>query len=150
MYGLLYYKRGIRAMHDKVAPYTSMKSKFEFKFDIEEKKIKYPSYIEILKLNLNKSTLPRKYPKSNQIYFAKNKFKYQSKLRRNIQTISIKVNPQNKLEKGNQSSSRTNSSVNLAYNYNYQPVQKGKIKFRMVLQFLICKPIYPILERNYG
>ena len=41
----------------------------------------------------------RKYSKSYQIYFTKNKFRYQSKLERIIKTVSIKFNPQNKLEK---------------------------------------------------
>ena len=57
---------------------SSMKSKIEFKYDIRKQNVKYPSYLENIKLNLNKSTLPRKYSKSNQIYFTKNKFKYQS------------------------------------------------------------------------
>ena len=55
-----------------------MKSKIEFKSDIGKQQVKYPSCLEIWKLNLNKSTLPKKYSKSNQIYFIKNKFKYQS------------------------------------------------------------------------
>ena len=74
--------------------------------------------------------------KSKQVYITNKIFK--ENIQRNIQTISIKINPQNKFEKENQSGSRTNSSINLAYNYNYQTVQKEKfIKFRMVLQFLI-------------
>ena len=49
---------------------SSMKSKIEFKYDIE-KQDEYPSYLQIWKLSLNKSTLQREYSKSNQIYFTK-------------------------------------------------------------------------------
>ena len=50
------------------------------------------------KLNLKKSTLPRKYSKSNQIYFTKINSNTNPP-ERNIQTISLKVNPQIKFEK---------------------------------------------------
>ena len=81
---------------------SSMKSKIEFKYDIRKQNVKYPSYLENIKLNLNKSTLPRKYPKSNQIYFTKNKFKYQSTRKKysNYFTQSQSSNPI--LEKINQ------------------------------------------------
>ena len=45
-----------------------MKSKIEFKYDIRKQNVKYPSYLENMKA---KCTLPRKYSKSNQIYFTK-------------------------------------------------------------------------------
>ena len=47
-----------------------MKSKIKSKFDIE-KQDEYSSYLKIWKPSLNKSTLPREYSKSNQIYFTK-------------------------------------------------------------------------------
>ena len=74
-----------------------MKSKIEFKFDIVTQD-EYPSYLKIWKLCLNKSTLPRKCSKSNQIYFTKINSST-NPLERNIQTISLKVNPQIKFEK---------------------------------------------------
>ena len=66
------------------------------------------------------STLPRKYSKSNQIHFTKIN-SGTNPLERNIQTISLKVNPQIKFEKKS-IKLRTNSSINLVCN-NCQSVQ---------------------------
>ena len=78
-----------------------MKSKFEFKFAIEKLNIgqQITSSTSIAlnltiskwyKLNLNKSTLQKnkiKYSKSKQVYFTKNKFKYQHHLKKKEKKI---------------------------------------------------------------
>ena len=45
------------------------------------------------------STLPENIQNLIKSTLQKNKFKYESKVRRDIQAISIKFNPQNKFEK---------------------------------------------------
>ena len=97
-----------------------MKSKFEFKFDIE-KQNKYPSYLKIWKLNLNKSTLQEN---------------IQNLIKSTLQKINSSINPNYKgifklfqsnsilktsLRK-NQPGSITNSSINLVCKHNYQSV----------------------------
>ena len=63
-----------------------MKSKIEFKYDIRKQNVKYPNYLENIKA------------KSKQVYFRKIN-SGTNPLERNIQTISLKVNPQIKFEK---------------------------------------------------
>ena len=63
-----------------------MKSKIEFKYDIRKQNVKYPNYLENIKA------------KSKQVYFTKIN-SGTNPLERNIQTISLKVNPQIKFEK---------------------------------------------------
>ena len=63
-----------------------MKSKIEFKHDIRKQDVKYPNYLENIKA------------KSKQVYFTKIN-PGTNPLERNIQTISLKVNPQIKFEK---------------------------------------------------
>ena len=63
-----------------------MKSKIEFKYDIRKQNVKYPNYLENIKA------------KSKQVYFTKINSST-NPLERNIQTISLKVNPQIKFEK---------------------------------------------------
>ena len=74
-------------------------------------------------LNLNKSTLPKKYSKSNKIYLTENKFKDQSTRKKYSNYFTQSQFLKSNLRK-NQSCPRTNSSINLVGNYNYQPVQK--------------------------
>ena len=72
-----------------------MKSKIEFKYAIRKQNVKYPSYLENVKA------------KFKQVYFTKKIFKSTlqkinsntNPLERNIQTISLKINPQIKFEK---------------------------------------------------
>ena len=76
-----------------------MKSKIEFKYDIRKQNVKYPSYLENMKAKSNQVYFTKeKYSKSNQIYFTKIN-SGTNPLERNIQTISLKVNPKNKFEK---------------------------------------------------
>ena len=126
-----------------------MKSKFEFKFDIGRQN-KISQLHENMKAKSKQVYFTRKYSKSNQIYFTKNKFRYQSKLERNIQTISIKFNPQNKFEKksiklNNQSKYQPRYAITTINQYR----RKNFTKFRIAVQFLSCKPIYPILGEKF-
>ena len=73
-----------------------MKCKIEFKFDIRKHNIKYPSYLENMKAKFKQVYFTKK--KSNQIYFTKINSNT-NPLEGNIQTISLKVNPQIKFEK---------------------------------------------------
>ena len=63
-----------------------MESKIEFKYDIRKQNVKYPNYLVNIKA------------KSKQVYFTKIN-SGTNPLGRNIQTISLKVNPQIKFEK---------------------------------------------------
>ena len=84
---------------------TLDKSSMKSKFDIE-KQNKY----ENMKAKSIQVYITRKYSKSNQIYFTKIQVSIQTK--RNIQTISIKFNPQNKFEK---------KSIKFNTQFKYQP-----------------------------
>ena len=75
-----------------------MKSKIEFKYAIRKQNVEYPSYLKNMKARSKQVYLPRKYSKSNQIYFTKINSNI-NPLEGNIQTISLKVNPQIKFEK---------------------------------------------------
>ena len=62
-----------------------MKSKIEFKYDIRKQNVKYPNYLENIKV------------KSKQVYFTKIN-SGTNPLERNIQTISLRINPQIEFE----------------------------------------------------